>query len=384
MIKEENINCTIEALILASPEPLPVKKISDVMDDVSVARIRQGIADLNNVYMGCGCSFRIRELAGGYQVYILPDFEQPIKNLLTKERTVRLTRAALETLAIIAFKQPVAKTDIEHIRGVASDGVIHNLMERNLILIAGRAETPGRPLLYKTSQEFLKFFGLNRLSDLPRMDEIEEMIRQSDTPKEQTAFEFGDNGNGKDATLSFVDIDDGAEASADGDENEMSTEMAKVDREEAGIEFDEDADDIEDEFDDLEEGEESEEKPLSELINESDMFGTNGDNEPLLDTSDTDDGANDDAEEWSDDMLEAIEDEVALPDAEFEPTAPPNRFSEEIKTMVKALELYEPIPDIPPPISYSIPEDFAEASRTADEDEPEVQSEAIDDNGGEA
>lgn len=212
MMKEENINCTIEALILASPEPLSVRKINEVIGDVSPARIRQGVEDLNNVYMGCGCSFRIREIAGGYQVHILPDFEQPIKNLLTKQRTVRLTRAALETLAIVAYKQPVTKTDIEHIRGVASDGVIHNLMERKLILIAGRAETPGRPLLYKTSQEFLKFFGLNRLSDLPRMDEIEEMIKQADTPKEQTVLEFGENVK---EMLSAEDSEDNEDDDAD-------------------------------------------------------------------------------------------------------------------------------------------------------------------------
>ena len=185
MIREENINCTVEAVILASPEPLSVKKICDALDDVTPARVRQAIDDLNNIYLGCGNSFRIREIAGGYQFYILPDFERPVRNLLAKERAVRLSRAALETLAIVAYKQPVTKTEIEHIRGVAADGVIHNLLQRNMIVIAGRADTAGRPLLYKTSPEFLKFFGLNRLSDLPRLDEIEEMIRQSEAPKEQ-------------------------------------------------------------------------------------------------------------------------------------------------------------------------------------------------------
>ncbi|MEE9443411.1 MAG: SMC-Scp complex subunit ScpB [candidate division Zixibacteria bacterium] len=190
MIKDENINCTIEALILASPEPVSARKLCDVIGDITPPRIRQAVGDLNNVYMGCGSSFRIREVANGYQFHILPDFEGLIKKLLTKERTVRLTRAALEALAIIAYKQPVTKTEIEHIRGVASDGVLHNLLNHKLILIAGRAETPGRPLLYKTSSEFLKFFGLNRISDLPRMDEIEEMIKLAEEPKEQTALPF--------------------------------------------------------------------------------------------------------------------------------------------------------------------------------------------------
>ena len=192
MTREENTNSTIEALILASSEPVSVKRLSEALDDISPARVRQGIDDLNNIYLGCGCSFRIREVAGGYQIYILPDFEQPVKRLLSRQRTVRLSRPALETLAIIAYKQPATKTEIEHIRGVAADGVLHNLLERKLIIIAGRSDGPGRPLLYKTSNEFLKFFGLNRISDLPRMDEIEEMIRQSDAPREQTVLPLSD------------------------------------------------------------------------------------------------------------------------------------------------------------------------------------------------
>ena len=182
---ENNINCTIEALILSSPEPVPIKRLCDVVGGISSGEVRQAIGDLNNLYMGCGNSFRIRELAGGYQMYILPDFEQPVKRLLAKQRTVRLSRAALETLAIIAYKQPVTKTEIEHIRGVATDGVLHNLLQRDMIAISGRATAPGRPLLYKTSRKFLKFFGLNRIADLPRMEEIEEMVRQSEEPKGQ-------------------------------------------------------------------------------------------------------------------------------------------------------------------------------------------------------
>lgn len=195
MIEETNINCTVEALILASPEPVSVKKLCEILEGVTPARIREGIDDLNNIYLGCGNSFRIREVAGGYQMHILPDFEQPIKKMLAKERAIRLSRAALETLAIIAYKQPVTKVEIEHIRGVSTDGVIHNLLERNLIAISGRAESAGRPLLYKTSHEFLKFFGLNRISDLPRMEEIEEMIRMAEPPREQTVLPLS-GGNG--------------------------------------------------------------------------------------------------------------------------------------------------------------------------------------------
>jgi segregation and condensation protein B len=219
MIKDENINCTIEALILASPEPVSARKLCDVISDITPPRIRQAIVDLNNIYMGCGSSFRIREVANGYQFHILPDFERLIKMLLTKDRTVRLTRAALEALAIIAYKQPATKTEIEHIRGVASDGVLHNLLNHKLILIAGRAETPGRPLLYKTSSEFLKFFGLNRISDLPRMDEIEEMIKLAEEPKEQTALSFEDASQKE--SLEIID-DNGESEILESHEDEIS------------------------------------------------------------------------------------------------------------------------------------------------------------------
>jgi segregation and condensation protein B len=216
MIKEENINCTLEALILSSPEPVPVKRLCEVMDDISAARVRQAVDDLNNLYMGCGGSFRIRELAGGFQMYVLPDFEQAVKRLLTKQRTIRLSQAALETLAIIAYKQPVTKTDIEHIRGVACDGVLHNLLERRLILMAGRSDGPGRPLLYRTTQDFLKFFGLNRLSDLPRMDEIEEMIRQASPSQSQTVLPLSEPDESMESSLVDGESADGGNGNGNG------------------------------------------------------------------------------------------------------------------------------------------------------------------------
>jgi segregation and condensation protein B len=224
MIKEENINCTVEALVLASPEPVSLNKLTEVLDGVSPARIRQAVGDLNNLYMGAGISFRIREVAGGYQVHILPDFEQVIKNMLSKQRTVRLTRAALETLAIIAYKQPATKTEIEHIRGVSSDGVLHNLLERKLIVIAGRSEGPGRPLLYKTSSEFLKFFGLNRLTDLPRIEEIEEMIREAEPSRDQTELNLPEDANG---LLKGV-LDDDKEGDQAADESDDMVAHAEV------------------------------------------------------------------------------------------------------------------------------------------------------------
>ncbi|MFH2035773.1 MAG: SMC-Scp complex subunit ScpB [Candidatus Zixiibacteriota bacterium] len=166
----------IESLILASPEPLPAKKIVEVVDDVTQRDIDDIVDELNIRYSKNDVSFRIRKIAGGYQSYITEDFARYVEDLFTRRRNVRLTRAALETLAITAYRQPVTKMDIEMIRGVASDSVINTLMQRKLVTLAGRAETVGKPLLYKTTDEFLKFFNLNSLDDLPRMEEIEELL----------------------------------------------------------------------------------------------------------------------------------------------------------------------------------------------------------------
>jgi segregation and condensation protein B len=184
-------NSIVEALILASPEPLAAKKIAEVVDDMTPSKVGQTVAELNNRYMQTAMAYRIRELAGGYQFYIVPEFTGYVEELFTRRRKVRLTQAALETLAIIAYRQPVTRVEIEHIRGVASDGVIRNLLEKKVITIRGRAGTVGKPLQYGTTDEFLKFFGLNSLDDLPKMSEIEELI-SSREPLPQTELELKD------------------------------------------------------------------------------------------------------------------------------------------------------------------------------------------------
>lgn len=170
----------VEALILSSPDPLPARKIADVFEDMTPNRVGKAVALLNDDYAERGASYRIRELAGGFQFYILPEFTGYVEELFTRRRKMRLTRAALETLAIVAYRQPVTKSQIEHVRGVASDGVLQNLLEKGMVTIKGRAETVGKPLQYGTTDEFLKFFGLASLDELPKMAEIEEMVAQQD------------------------------------------------------------------------------------------------------------------------------------------------------------------------------------------------------------
>jgi len=192
MYEDDNNIPIIESLIFSSPEPLPSRKINEVVDNLNGRDIDEIVDILNKRYTESDHSFRIRKIAGGYQVYIIETYARFVEELLARRRSIRLTRAALETLSIITYRQPVTKTDIEMIRGVASDSVIHTLLQRKLVTLAGRADTVGRPLLYKTTDEFLKFFNLNTLNDLPRMEEIEELLAAGDSDSQPTLPLGGD------------------------------------------------------------------------------------------------------------------------------------------------------------------------------------------------
>ncbi len=196
----------IEALILSSPEPLPAGKIAEVVENMTPSQVAGAVEVLNDKYRQTDSSFRIRQISGGFQCYITEEYSPFVDELHTRRRNVRLSRPALETLAIIAYRQPVTKIDVEMIRGVASDSAIHTLLERKLVTMAGRSQTIGRPLLYKTTDEFLKYFNLNTLNDLPQMSEIEELI-SSDEDSSQQHLPLGpfasrySNGKSKKLTL---------------------------------------------------------------------------------------------------------------------------------------------------------------------------------------
>jgi segregation and condensation protein B len=192
----EELKSVIEALTFASDEPLTIEKIMITLENgVTEDSIKEAISSLNQDYKNTNRSFEIVKIAGGYQFVTKRKYSECIKKLYKTKITVRLSRAALETLAIISYKQPIAKHEIENIRGVNVDGVIKTLLERNLITISGREEGPGRPLLYVTTKEFLRYFGLNEISDLPKPREINELLKEeeknSDVFVESKPEEFG-------------------------------------------------------------------------------------------------------------------------------------------------------------------------------------------------
>lgn len=157
----------VEALLFATHHPLTAGRLAELMELPSTKPIRAAVAALNADYESSGRSFRVEQVAGGYQLLTLPEFGDRLKKLVQKDNDAKLTKAAIETLAIVAYKQPILRVDVEGIRGVACGEAIRGLMEKHLVKIAGRAEEPGRPILYGTTKRFLEVFGLNSLAELP-------------------------------------------------------------------------------------------------------------------------------------------------------------------------------------------------------------------------
>lgn len=177
----------VEVLLFGSDEPLTLKQIVTIISSSEDSGLRLRITedevlthvrDLNAHYVQSGRAFRIIHVAGGYQFATMPEYADWLGKMAKEKARRKLSHSALESLAVIAYKQPVTKPEIEAIRGVGADYVLGTLLERGLITIVGRAATPGRPLLYGTTQEFLKHFAINDLADLPKPREIDEIMKE--------------------------------------------------------------------------------------------------------------------------------------------------------------------------------------------------------------
>jgi len=180
-------NSIIEALIFSSDDSIAATDIMNAIkgidgDDIQISpeEIDRAVEELNNSYSANNTSFRIVKIANGYLFATTEQYAKYVGFLSSEKTKRRLSQAALETLSIIAYKQPLTKPELETIRGVNSDHILNSLLEKNLISIKGRADTIGRPLLYSTTDDFLKYFGLNNLSDLPKPRELEEIMNDED------------------------------------------------------------------------------------------------------------------------------------------------------------------------------------------------------------
>jgi len=171
---EVNLKSIIEAVLFAADEPISVGRLKTVIETADARQIKACVEELNGEYKASNRAFVIEEVAEGYRMFTRPEFNEWLGKLFRQRSKGRLSLAALETLAIIAYKQPIERAQIEDIRGVNVDHIVRTLHEKELIKIVGRSEKLGRPLLYGTTKKFLEHFGLKSLGDLPRVSELEK------------------------------------------------------------------------------------------------------------------------------------------------------------------------------------------------------------------
>ncbi len=171
----------VESLIFASDEEITLKEIKDLLDgfkiSVSIKEVEDSINELNEDYEKNGNAFEIIKVAGGFQYATRKKFAHFLGKLTAETQKKKLSQSAIETLAIIAYKQPITRSEIEFIRGVNVDYIVNSLLERDLISIKGRADGPGRPILYGTTASFLKVLGMSSVEDLPKLKEINEILK---------------------------------------------------------------------------------------------------------------------------------------------------------------------------------------------------------------
>ena len=189
-MEETELKSVLEALLFASDRSLTTEELKEAFDEeIPASAVKSALSELAKDYESQGRGFALKEIAGGYQILTHERLASYVKRFYQSREKKKLSPASLETLSVVAYKQPVTKADIEFIRGVNVDGPMRTLLEKNLIKIAGRKEVPGRPILYGTTKEFLSHFGLNSIKELPPLSEFTEKdIDQNLLPPQMRAI----------------------------------------------------------------------------------------------------------------------------------------------------------------------------------------------------
>lgn len=225
----ENIKPIIESLLFVAEEPLTVDKIKRIAAHAETKEVKDALAALSAEYDARPGGFYLDEVAGGFQIRTRPEYNEWIRKLI-QPRPLRLSKAALETLVIVAYKQPIIRSDIEHLRGVDCGGVLRVLLERKLIRVLGRREIAGRPLIYATTKHFLEVFDLKNLKDLPTPKEIEELGASLTETEEADVLQSFDENEDTSDTLdgSETELESSADHEAEMDipENQESAEAS--------------------------------------------------------------------------------------------------------------------------------------------------------------
>jgi segregation and condensation protein B len=299
----------LEAVLLLAKQPLVSRKLAQLAGLADGTKARTLVRALNRLYDNDGCAFRVEEVAGGFQLMTRPKFAPWLRRLHSTPIEVRLSSPAMETLAVVAYRQPVVRAEIEAIRGVQCDEVLRQLIERELVHIVGRSEELGRPMLYGTTRKFLRIFGLRHLDELPRIDIMRNSNATApDGVADKKTNQLSQNYEVEEETTvkTSVTIDElYDETLADSQAaTALLDERASRLMEEAALDedLDEDEDFDDDEFDDDEEDEEDEElddEPWEEVDDEDDDDFDDEDDEDW----------DDDDEDWDDDDWDDDEDE---------------------------------------------------------------------------
>ncbi|OXU16026.1 SMC-Scp complex subunit ScpB [Sedimentisphaera salicampi] len=171
---ETTLESVVEAALFACDEPITAAKLANIAEVNSPKDIDEAVEKLNSAYQERNSAFKIEKIAGGYQMLTHSVYNAWLKKLISEKKESKLSQAALETLSVIAYKQPVIRADVESIRGVSSGEIIRGLMNKGLVKMAGRAEILGRPVLYGTTKKFLELFGLDSIKDLPDIGEFKK------------------------------------------------------------------------------------------------------------------------------------------------------------------------------------------------------------------
>ena len=222
------VAATVEAILFATDTPLKASRIVQVGELPGQAQVKQAIETLNGRYEQVGCAFRIEQIAGGYQMLTLSEYHDVLSRLLRSRSDSRLSQAAMETLAITAYRQPILRADVEAIRGVACGEVLRGLLDKQLVKIVGRAEVPGRPMLYGTTKRFLEVFGLACLEDLPSAEELRIGAKEADPepPDPHRLAVAGDGDADSDGDADACEADDDADDDVDSTQTPASPTQA--------------------------------------------------------------------------------------------------------------------------------------------------------------
>lgn len=182
----------IEAIVFASTEPLPVERIVECIqkEEIDAKSVKEAIDQLNKRYQEDNHTLRIVKLAGGYQFATHPQYDKWVSRLFKAKAEKKLSQSSLEVLAIVAYRQPITRAEIEKIRGVNADWTLRSLMEKNLLTVVGREDAPGKPLLFGTTKAFLEHFGLFEIAELPKLKEIEDILKEDKEFAETLELDF--------------------------------------------------------------------------------------------------------------------------------------------------------------------------------------------------